>query len=168
MNEWADPESYGREAAKVVSRGEAMMLAVLWPERKGWSIKCQFELEGYFIDLAIPEAHLAVEVDSFAAHGSSKAMEHDAVRSNRMLAVGWATVRYPSQRVLMSAWQCASDVLGHIGRRVKVPHRAPVPRAEPLPPAPYDPVAVARGANELLSALTSIKPEDGVILRRRA
>lgn len=131
MNTWTDSEGYARQAAKVDSRGEALMLAFMWPERDGWTIIAQHPLDIYRIDLAVPEAKVAVEVNSLGAHGSAAAMAHDARRRTVLARLGWETVELPSQEVFTKGYiMLAERVLPAIAERLPKAWRPSKPRAE--------------------------------------
>jgi very-short-patch-repair endonuclease len=49
---------------------------------------------GARVDFAYPELRLAIEVDGFAFHGSSRAMSADRDRDVRLLAAGWRVARF--------------------------------------------------------------------------
>jgi predicted transcriptional regulator of viral defense system len=55
-----------------------------------------YEPDGTFVakvDFAYPHVRLAIEVDSVEHHFSRKAFEHDRVRQNRAVALGWSFLR---------------------------------------------------------------------------
>jgi very-short-patch-repair endonuclease len=153
-NPWKDSDGFAAQAAKVESAGEALLLTLLWWRRDGWTVRTQEQIEQYRIDIAVPEAKLAIEVDSFEAHGSAAAMEHDAARSNLLVSKGWVVVRYSVRQTIAKAWQCASEVLAQIQRRAPSTYRPPVERTSIVSRPPvFDPVAMHAGASELLATL---------------
>jgi hypothetical protein len=46
------------------------------------------------VDLAYPDARLAVELDGYAVHGGADAFQHDRSRQNRLVLLGWTVVRF--------------------------------------------------------------------------
>lgn len=154
MNRWSDPEAFGREAAKVESRGEALMLAMMWPERDGWSIVTQYPIPPYRIDIAVPELRLAVEVNSFGAHGTAKAMAHDAKRRTDLALQGWETVELPSQEVfLRGAEMLIERVLPLIAKRLPAKPPAPRPSGSHRVVVPLNAESAAAYGRALLATL---------------
>ena len=54
MNPWTDSPDFAREAAKVESAGEALMLTLLWWRRAGWTVVTQKPIEQYRIEVPTP------------------------------------------------------------------------------------------------------------------
>lgn len=52
------------------------------------------------VDAVWPEQRLAVELDGWAYHHDRAAFEEDRVRSARLLAAGWAQVRFTHAHVV--------------------------------------------------------------------
>jgi very-short-patch-repair endonuclease len=48
----------------------------------------------YVLDFAIPQLHLACEVDGLEAHGTRDAFDNDLERQNRLVRHGWMVLRY--------------------------------------------------------------------------
>jgi very-short-patch-repair endonuclease len=46
------------------------------------------------IDVAFPQARLAIEVDGWAFHSSRQRFQHDRTRQNRIVAAGWRVLRF--------------------------------------------------------------------------
>lgn len=164
MNPWADSEAYAREAAKVESAGEAVLLALMWWRRADWTVIAQKPIEQYRIDLFVPEAGVAIEVDSFAAHSTNAAMEKDAKKRNLVVARDWAPLAYSAKQALFDSQNTLADILATVGRRLPgAPRRAagPVePRAKVAELA-----ELARGFRGVLSSLEGGPPEDAANLR---
>ena len=57
----------------------------------GWIGNYPIAVDGQVltVDIAIPEARVAIEVNSFEFHSQRAAMERDAFRSNALLSIGW-------------------------------------------------------------------------------
>ena len=51
------------------------------------------------IDLAYPEARLAIECDGYEHHGTREAFESDRVRTTRLAALGWRVFQITSRQV---------------------------------------------------------------------
>jgi very-short-patch-repair endonuclease len=47
-----------------------------------------------FIDLAYPDAHLAIELDGWAEHGLRSAFDADRARGNELVLAGWRLLRF--------------------------------------------------------------------------
>ena len=54
----------------------------------------------YRLDLAYPDAMLAVELDDKETHLTDKAFEEDPVRENRLKLAGWLVLRYTWERLV--------------------------------------------------------------------
>ena len=73
----------------------------------GW--KANYPIAGYRVDVAFPQARVAIEVDGLAFHSDSDDFHTDRVRQNAIALAGWQVLRftwldlteYP-QRVLAS------------------------------------------------------------------
>lgn len=48
----------------------------------------------YFLDVAFPEARLAIEIDGRAHHSSAAAFQNDRRRQNDLVAAGWTVLRF--------------------------------------------------------------------------
>jgi REase_MTES_1575 len=53
----------------------------------------------YFIDFAIPDARLAIEIDSWEHHSSRAAFVNDRTRQNDLVAAGWTPLRFTSHHL---------------------------------------------------------------------
>ncbi|MCU1370845.1 MAG: hypothetical protein JWO77_2039 [Ilumatobacteraceae bacterium] len=47
-----------------------------------------------FIDLAYPEAPLAIELDGYETHGTRQAFEDDRIRGNELVLLGWPVLHF--------------------------------------------------------------------------
>jgi len=70
----------------------------------------------YFLDLAYPEAKLAIEVDGFEFHRGRGAFDHDRARQNDLVAAGWTVVRFTSRSTEHAILDAVRPFL--FGRRV--------------------------------------------------
>jgi very-short-patch-repair endonuclease len=134
MNLWSDSEAYARQAAKVESAGEAVLLTLLWWRRAGWTVRAQEPIDRFRIDLFIPEAGIAIEVDSFEAHGSAALMERDATKRNLIVARGWAPLSIPAQDALYRPHheRVLPRIMSVIGSRLP-PARPRLKTSAPMP-----------------------------------
>ncbi len=91
----------------------------------------QYEIreEGHLVarvDLAEPQARVALEADSFAWHGDREALTRDCGRVDELHALGWLVLRFAWEHILQHpAWvrQKVRAVLAH--RRTTRPPRQP-------------------------------------------
>jgi hypothetical protein len=58
------------------------------PERQHWIAEAAAR-----VDLAYPDSHVAMELDSFRWHGGRRPFESDRSRGNRIVAAGWRLLR---------------------------------------------------------------------------
>jgi very-short-patch-repair endonuclease len=163
VNPWTESDGYAREAAKVESAGEALLLTLLWWRRAGWTVIAQKPIEQYRIDLFVPEAGVAIEVDSFAGHGSNVAMEKDAKKRNLVVGREWVPLTFSARQTLFTPHDVLADILSTIGQKLAVKPR-PELSARAMAGNTSDFAAGMRG---LLSTLTDGPPEDAARLRRR-
>ena len=159
MNPWNDSDGFAREARKVESAGEATLLSLLWWRRDGWTVRAQEPIEQYRIDLFVPEAGVAIEVDSFGGHGSAEAMERDARKRNLVVARGWAPLAFSAQQALFRSQDALADALAVINGRMM----AKRPATPPARPRPVDLADFAAGGRALLAALQD-GPSDDLVL----
>lgn len=73
----------------------------------------------YFVDLAFPEARLAIEVDGRAHHSDPRSFRRDRQRQNDLVADGWTVLRFTWEDLLQ-------DPVGVVRRIVEVLGRAAV------------------------------------------
>lgn len=57
-------------------------------------IRRGYRVRGYELDVAVPSARVAVEVDGWAWHHAADRFTHDRVRQNVLVADGWTVLRY--------------------------------------------------------------------------
>lgn len=171
-NPWTDSDDYAREAAKVESAGEALLLTLLWWRRDGWTVRAQHSVEQYRIDLFIPEVGVAIEVDGFEGHASGGAMERDAAKRNLVVSRGWAPLTFSARQTLFRQHETLATVLAAIGgrldaRKVRAGGVVRAPRAK----AAEVPLETAvEGGHRLLGKIANVPPpgEGAPVMRRRA
>ncbi|MDO5495034.1 MAG: DUF559 domain-containing protein [bacterium] len=63
---------------------------------QGWVANHPVLIEGnlYFLDVAFPEAKLAIEVDGWEFHSSRQTFESDRRRQNALVSAGWTVLRF--------------------------------------------------------------------------
>lgn len=84
------------------SEAERLLLALLrrsaitgW--RANYPVECRDSTPasgGYLIDVAFPDAKVAIEIDGFAFHSDAVAFQHDRRRQNDLVAAGWTVLRF--------------------------------------------------------------------------
>jgi very-short-patch-repair endonuclease len=107
---WTDINSLCWELMKTETSTEAQLLVMLWAERDGWTVRAQHEVLSYRVDLAIPEARLAVEVDGHDWHSTAAAMANDLDRQNALVSAGWMPYRCPASKVFVGAGPAARRI----------------------------------------------------------
>ncbi len=174
-NPWTDSDAYAREAAKVESAGEALLLTLLWWRRDGWTVRAQHPVEQYRIDLFVPEVGVAIEVDGFEGHASGGAMERDAAKRNLIVSRGWAPLTFSARQTIFHPHDALATVLAAIGGRLgtRKARAGGVVRAPRTQPVEVNlELAVAGGKHLLRTLAEAPDPMDGVplspIARRRA
>jgi restriction endonuclease-like protein/putative AbiEi antitoxin of type IV toxin-antitoxin system len=70
------------------------------------------------LDLAYPEAMLAIEVDSYTWHMDRKAFERDRRRDNELRALGWTVFRFTWAMIRFEPERVIDLVRGHLLRRL--------------------------------------------------
>lgn len=151
MNPWHDSAAYAAQAQKVESAGEALLLSLLWWRRDGWTVRTQEPVEQYRVDLFVPEARVAIEVDSLGGHGSNAAMERDARKRNLVVGRGWAPLTFSARQTIFSPHDTLQAALALIQGRLP---GTPRPSGRPKPPPP-DLRDFALGGRALLAALVN-------------
>lgn len=159
MNPWKDSEAFAREARKVESVGEALVLTLLWWRREGWTVRAQEPIEQYLIDLFVPEAGVAIEVDSFLAHSKSEDQRRDAAKRNLVVRRGWAPFTFSAQEAVFKPHDRLAECLTLIKSRL--PPTARPGATEPRKPSPPDLRIMAAGGRALLDALEP-RPADSI------
>ncbi|MGZ4508789.1 MAG: DUF559 domain-containing protein [Blastococcus sp.] len=64
-----------------------------------------------YLDAAVPELRLAVELDGAAFHGSASARERDTRRDVALAALGWVVLRFSYRRLIDDPEGCRRDIL---------------------------------------------------------
>lgn len=149
---WTDLPALALQVERTESRPEALLLVALWGARAGWTVEAQHPVGPYRVDLAIPEARIAVEVDGAVVHASAAAQDADHARQNALVAEGWTVLRFGARRIFVGVGIVAAQVAREARRRLpkataKQPREAR-PVVEPLPLAAT--VEAGRGAIEAL------------------
>ncbi|MDO3638271.1 type IV toxin-antitoxin system AbiEi family antitoxin domain-containing protein [Mycolicibacterium arseniciresistens] len=75
------------------SEAERLLIRLLKAARlTGW--KANHPVAGYRVDVAFPNARVAIEVDGFAFHSDSDDFHADRVRQNAISLAGWQVLRF--------------------------------------------------------------------------
>src|SRR3954468_17267724 len=83
------------EAASDGARSEAERLLVKLLRDNGitgW--KANYPVGGYKVDVAFPEAKIAIETDGWAFHSSQEDFQNDRERQNKIALLGWQVLRF--------------------------------------------------------------------------
>lgn len=134
---WVESASaLAREIQKTESRPEAILLVALWGERAKWRLVTQYQIGDYRVDIAIPEAHIAIEVDGHEWHRTNGDMVNDLDRQNAITYAGWTVLRFPASRIFAASGKYLPEIVREVRKRVKDASHPPppkVPEPEPLP-----------------------------------
>jgi very-short-patch-repair endonuclease len=69
------------------------------------------------VDLAYPDARLAIEVDGHAFHSSRRDWQRDRHRQNALIRLGWRVYRVTWEDATRRPRQVVSDVAALLGDR---------------------------------------------------
>ena len=122
--------------ARQLRRNQTDAEARLWRALRnrqlcGFKFRRQYSIPPYIADFACVEAGLIVELDG-SQHQDSK--ERDAIRSSHLAKMGFRTVRYWDNDVLLRT----HEVLEAILQELCTPHPHPSPeRRREVIPSPY-------------------------------
>ena len=58
----------------------------------GW--KANQPVAGYEVDFVFTASKVAIEIDGFAFHSDADDFQHDRVRQNRLILLGWQVLRF--------------------------------------------------------------------------
>lgn len=61
----------------------------------------EFPISGFFIDIAIPDKMIAIELDGKTYHSSEEQQKRDAIKDRVLEEQGWQVIRIPSEE----AWE---------------------------------------------------------------
>lgn len=66
---------------------------------RGWYTNFWLMIDGraIFLDVALPSAKIAVELDGFAYHGQREAFHQDRLRDAKLTALGWHVLRFSTE-----------------------------------------------------------------------
>lgn len=157
---WSDLGSLAEEIRKTETPGEALLLVALWSKREKWRPRAQHSVGAYRVDIAIPEAKLAIESDGHRFHSTNEQLEADAARQNALVAEGWTPLRFSAAQAFLKPADVAEQIAREARKRIKPEHRPP----PPAPELPVDPATAAAQAQKMLDALAAGPSE--VLLRR--
>jgi len=79
------------------SEAERLLIRILRDARvTGWAVNLRVRAAGrtYELDVAFPQARLAVEVDGRAFHSDPRAFQRDRQRQNDLVSEGWTVLRF--------------------------------------------------------------------------
>lgn len=68
----------------------------------GLKFVTELQLGFYFIDFALPDYKIALEVDGREYHSKPEQTEHDAKKDEYLRSIGWSVIRIPSYAVFKS------------------------------------------------------------------
>lgn len=68
----------------------------------------------YRIDIAFPEAGLAIEVDGRAFHTDARAFQRDRTRQNDLVAAGWRVLRFTWEDIVRRPDQTLASIAAHL------------------------------------------------------
>jgi hypothetical protein len=95
----------------------------IWGYRKVFTVPqlargiWQYPIGPYRVDLAYPDAKLAVELDGRAYHASSAQWARDIARDLELAKLGWQTIRLSHRRLTTDVEGCRRDVLAVLAHR---------------------------------------------------
>ncbi|WP_255362388.1 endonuclease domain-containing protein [Blastococcus aurantiacus] len=70
------------------------------------------------LDVAWPDAQVAVELDGAAFHGSREARERDLRRDSALAAVGWVVLRFSYDRLISEPAECRREIEAVVRHRL--------------------------------------------------
>ncbi len=98
--------------------------------RLAYALVAQHRVGVYWIDFAIVEPRIAVEIDGHDFHSSPDARRHDAAKGRYLVMLGWAVFRFTGHEVANHAEDCCRELYRLAVRRTAFdqPYEAIVPR----------------------------------------
>lgn len=69
----------------------------------------------YFLDVAFPDARLAIEIDGRAHHSSAVAFQNDRRRQNDLVAAGWTVLRFTWDDLVNRPHDVVARILAALG-----------------------------------------------------
>lgn len=106
-------------ADRAASEAERLLVRLLRDARvTGWRLG--YALPGCVLDLAFPEARVAIEVDGWAWHSSAERRRGDLRRQNRVVLAGWTILRFTWDDL----YHRPVEVLAEIRAALSAPPRA--------------------------------------------
>lgn len=83
----------------------------------GWVANYRVELRGgayAAIDIAFPEARLAIEIDGRAWHSSTDRFESDRTRQNSLVSANWRVLRFTWQQIVNDPDYVTTEIRRHL------------------------------------------------------
>lgn len=71
---------------------------------------CQYRIEHYRVDFAIPDVKLVIEVDGADFHSTKDARARDHRRDGMLMLDGWRILRYTGSEIWANASECIDQV----------------------------------------------------------
>lgn len=78
------------------------------PEIAG--LVAQYSIDRYRVDFAIPEKHIAIELDGHYAHKTAEQRTSDAQRERHLQALGWRVIRFTGTEIHRNLAQCIGEL----------------------------------------------------------
>jgi very-short-patch-repair endonuclease len=81
-------------------------------------LRCQYQIGNYYIDFAIPEKKIAIEIDGHKWHATQEQRERDNARARYIMQQGWVVIRFTGREVFQAPEFCVQEV-----RKIVVAHQ---------------------------------------------
>lgn len=73
-------------------------------------LRCQYRVDPYIIDFAIPGRMIAIEIDGHDYHSTLPQRENDNRRARNLSKLGWVVVRFTGSEVFKDPAHCVEEV----------------------------------------------------------
>ena len=87
----------------------------------GWH--SHYRVDGFELDIAFPDRHVAVEVDGWAWHHSPQSFQHDRARQNALVLAGWTVLRF--------TWHDLNERPGQVIHEIRMALKPWLPAPQP-------------------------------------
>ncbi len=92
-------KEYARELRNHSTKSEILIWSVALRNRKtGYQCQRQRPIDRYIVDFFFPEVRLILEIDGYS-HSFEEKIESDKIRDERLLGLGYKTLRISDQQV---------------------------------------------------------------------
>jgi len=106
---WATSKENAKDHRKNPTDAEAIMWEIVRDHRLGHHFRRQHAIENFIVDFVCLKKRLVVEVDG-GIHNTPEQKEKDAIRTNRLIELGYSEIRFSNDEVIHKSEEVADKI----------------------------------------------------------